>query len=265
MSTYKMDSVGIAVTDITTGNNILTVFPVEYLSEYSGVLEGIDGDTLVDKATTVIKSGNSLLSGSAIKQYTIEAEWRGDGGNRVTPPNIKKGETVRLYKVGQANKWYWEAGKYESDLRRKETVVHVYGNTDTHGETLNNENSYYTVIDTVNKRLHIHTSMNDGEVTTFDITLDTMKGILEVVDGNKNYIRHNAKDGTLETNHTKQVTIHAPKIVLDGEVYTTKNVYVEKTINAKQNINTKADVTDRLGNLTTHKHSVVGHSTAIPR
>ena len=78
---------------------------------------------------------------------------------------------------------------------------------------------------------------------------DTM--LFKVYDGT--LYEHNTKAKTIKVDTPCNFSLKAPKIVLDGEVETTKNLRVAKKI------------FDEKGNLTDHKHSVKDHSEAVPR
>ncbi len=234
MSKFGFDSIGTVANNKLYDTNKIKVFPIEHLAEYDGNITDEDDRTKKDgnvikkkqsgnvsnsdnsknkktnTKTNVVDSGNKKSAGNADKKMYVEAEWIDLGGsNRKTAPDVKKGETVVLYRFGDANRWFWSSLQYESDLRRKESVLHIYGNTDEHGVTLDNTNSYFTLMDTVNKLIHIHTSDNDGEVTTFDIKLNTKEGYLEVIDGNGNFIKHDGKNGILDLKYNKDINLTA--------------------------------------------------------
>jgi len=249
MSYFKMDSIGIVANDKKVGENTILVFPTEHLSEYEGVIS--EDEEEEGGVMGVVSSGLSMLAGGAERKVTLKADWLNVGGsNRVTAPDVMKGETVILYRMGDADRWFWSMMRGETDLRRKESVVHLYGNTEEHGVTLDHENSYHTTISTKDKKIHLHTSNNDEEAAAFDILLKTDTGVLEVKDSNGNYLRHDAKNGTLETNHNSSVTIHSPEITLDGNVTITGNLHTKGTSDLDGDVTTKGRVKDTVGDLT---------------
>jgi phage baseplate assembly protein gpV len=64
---------------------------------------------------------------------------------------------------------------------------------------------------------------------------------------------HDFKTKKITFSTPSSITLKAPKIVLDAEVEITKNLKVTGSI------------TDKKGDLTGHKHSVVNHNLAKPR
>jgi phage baseplate assembly protein gpV len=88
-------------------------------------------------------------------------------------------------------------------------------------ESFGRETSYWFEVDTLNKYVKLHTSDNDGELTTYDITLNTKEGSLEIKDGVGNSVLMNSSEGSLTATMNSKVTLKAPEIVLDGDVTTT--------------------------------------------
>ena len=236
ISEFGFYSLGIVANDKKSGSNVIKIFPIEKLSEYEGVVthEG------PNKKNATVTTGIGKGTGEIDKQMHIEAEWIQLGSNnRSTAPDVKKGETVTIYKFGEANKWFWNTMRQETDLRRKESVLYVYGNTDSHGEQLSKENSYYVIVDTKHKHIRIHTANNDGEAAGFDILLNTKAGTLTIKDTHGNHLVHNA-NGTLHGKYTNSVTFDTPNTYLKG------NLIVSKII------------TDVVGNLTHHSQPGAG-------
>ena len=75
--------------------------------------------------------------------------------------------------------------------------------------------------------------------------------VIEFEDGAR--FVYDTSTSTLTVTGVKQLTVRAENIVLDGEVVITGNLNVNKKI------------TDKLGNLTDHFHTVENHSKAVPR
>jgi hypothetical protein len=83
------------------------------------------------------------------------------------------------------------------------------------------------------KVVHLHTSDNDGEPAQHNFQIDTATGIVSYWDNVGNSIVLNAPANQLTTNvptfivaNTTLYEIHAPTIVLDGNVFITQNLYV---------------------------------------
>ena len=207
----------IVAEDKKLGTNDILCFPIEQMAGHSG-------DLLEKKKMKGMANDESMgLSQANIeKEVTLTAQWINVGSsNRVTAPDVKKGETVSLYRYGGTDKYYWTTMFSETDVRRQEAVLMLYGNEKEHGKASGKENSYWTLIDTVNKKVQLHMSNNDGEVTTYDIILDGKAGTVELIDGKKNQILLESKSNTL-TIKVPNVMIKSKNVTVDSGATTFK-------------------------------------------
>lgn len=212
-SGFHLYSIGVVSEDMDEDSHIIEAFPVEQQSH-------IDGDIAYNKKSNILskdihnKANNVVLN----RKSTVEAIWLpSEDSNRVTAPTIRKGEQVKIYRYGNTNTFYWTTLFNEFDLRRNEKVKKYYSNTSVPKEDLNDNNTYWEEVDTINKHWKLHTSDNDGELCTWDISLDTKEGILETIDGRGNFIKHSAKDDTLTTSFKKEINVLAPTINMKAD------------------------------------------------
>jgi len=225
--------------DKILGTNDIKVFPIEFMSEHEGNINDEE-----DKKVMSNDESMGTVQSTTKKSVTLNAQWVNIGGsNRITAPDVMKGETVLLFKYGSSDKYYWTTFFTEPDLRRREAVLELYGNETEFGKILNKENSYWKLIDTVNKVIHLHTSDNDGELTTYDFILDTKNGSFSITDGRKNQIILNSKKDHLTLN-VPNITITGGKVNFDSTVSFNKAV--------KMNGNASTDVKSG-----THGHTVL--------
>lgn len=248
---FKHFSVGIVAKDKERGNNKIYVFPIEHLGEHTGKLTDTE-----DKDASTLKFDGTKQSIKATKEVTIEASWRDpSGSNRITAPDVKAGETVQIYKYGSTDKYYWTSEFKESDLRRKESVVWGWGNTEEHGEQLDITKMYWMKVDTVAKLLQLFTVDNDGELTTYDIKIDTKNGVLHILDGRKNKIEINSKENnisieaqsTINLKAGKEINIEAPtinqkaknNIVSGGHLKVNSTTSFHASVKCNKNCNTE--------------------------
>ncbi len=156
---------------------------------------------------------------------TIVAKWTAIGqSNRVTSPDVIKGETIIIYRVNDTDTFFWSTVMIEPSVRRQETVCYMYGNIPTGLIPFDKDTSYWVEVSTHDKYVHIHTSNNDGEAAVWDIKLDTNQGIFSVTDNAGNDLEINSPAGTIVGNAVTKMTWRAPDIELDGQVKTTKDV-----------------------------------------
>ncbi len=258
-SALSIYSVCVVAEDKELGKNSIKCFPIEKLGEHDGSITEEKDKKKDEKKTMSSNEAGSMVQSTVTKEVTIEAQWVNIGGsNRVTAPDVKKGETVLVFKFGSSERYYWTTFFIEHDLRRNEAVVNTYGNEKEFGKILNEKNTYYSKFDTVNKMVHIHTSDNDGELTTYDFTLDTKKGIFTILDGKKNKIELNSKSGTL-TIDIPNVTVNSKNVIVNSSNTTFKGgkVDFDSTVSFNASVKCNKNCTTEPKSGEPHDHEVL--------
>lgn len=270
-SNLKLYSLGIVVETKPPGTDIILVSPIEVLNiqkpgsikdnstKFEGSLKNVDN-----------KSFKSELRAS---NY-LKAKWLPFGqSNRITAPDVVANETVILFKFGDVDEYYWTTIFREVELRRLETVLYGFSNIKNGITPFDKSTSYWLEVDTKNKTVKFHTSMNDGEYTEYNITIDTKTGTLNISDKKNNFIHlDSSKDHiTINTNSsitaiTKNFNVNAPNILLNGNVVITQNLQVNNGVAASGNvtmsqnlqvngnINASGSIIDAGGNTANHTH-----------
>ena len=68
----------------------------------------------------------------------IRAEWLGDSTNRITPPDVRRGEKVQIFQYSNVDKYYWQTITQPGvNVRKKETIVEAISNTTDEFKRLN--------------------------------------------------------------------------------------------------------------------------------
>ena len=89
LSEMKKFSIGLVCKNKDLSSNFIDVYPIELITE-------VDGDLEEDEKILNIA-----------KSKSINAEWLPINTNRVTPPDVRKNETVQIYQYGETDKYYW--------------------------------------------------------------------------------------------------------------------------------------------------------------
>lgn len=263
-SNLKLYSLGIVVEDKPEGTDYALISPVESLNiqpagdikEYSKKAEGTIKNVNDKNFKTELQASNYL-----------RAKWLPFGhSNRITAPDLYKNETVILFKYENVDEYYWTTIFREVELRRLETVLYGYSNLKSGMEAFDKSTSYWTEIDTRRKTIKLHTSMNDGEFTEYDVLIDAKNGRLIITDKLKNYIQIDSKkdDITVNTNKTVNVTAGQTVNVKGGNTVNiegSSSVNIKATtinitgnVNVNGNINATGSIMDTGGNSNHHSH-----------
>ena len=202
-SLLKLYSIGIVIEDKDDNGDMIKVTPVEKLSLFTGNL-----------SEQKIKFNVSLPDAQGVKRedhieggVDIVAKWIFSDGNRLTAPNVKKNESVLIYKFADTDEFYWQTFMREPSLRRLEHVCYGYSNLPKGVNPYEKDSSYWFEISTREKYVQLHTSKNDNELFEYDIKLDTKDGNLVITDDIENSISIDSKNKTITINHTSGHTI----------------------------------------------------------
>jgi hypothetical protein len=183
-SKFEFYSLGYVTKDIEEDDLWVEVYPIEKTPTADG---NIDALTVEDSVIRDLE--NNTHSIKINKTYKITAKWINESdSNRITPPNVCAGETIRIFRYAGTDKYFWSTLYNELDLRKLEKATYVYSNKRSIKNKSLLDKVYYWTIDTINKYVRLHTDDSDGELTTYDFEIDTKNGTVTLKDGKDNAI-----------------------------------------------------------------------------
>lgn len=193
-SKLHMYSIGIVATNKPLSTDEIEVLPIEV----STMVDGELSDNRETLSASAQDNNGSAYSVEVQTANTIKAKWIHMGrGNRLTPPDVRRGDPVVIWRFGDTDQYFWET-RDDLGLRRLETVIWRFSATKDEKAVLSAENSYMIEMSTHKKMLHIHTSQANGEYCGWDIQLNTDEGFLQFEDTKGNSILMNAKENQIE-------------------------------------------------------------------
>lgn len=169
------------------GSNFVMVTPIEKISMGQGQMSKMQDVYDISSVDVNGTPTNEKIVG----ETHVKATWLPlSEGNRQTAPDVVEGETVRLFKYGTKNEYYWSTLYREPSIRRLETVLYAWGNLPTGNVPWDKTSSYWFEASTHDKYLHWHTSQSDGEAFAYDFKIDTAASTVTLTDnvGNTMFI-----------------------------------------------------------------------------
>lgn len=246
LSQLRSFSLGIVTADKPYDQDMIMAFPVEHMFGH----EGDVGD-----------------------KSSIEAKWLPKAlSNRHSAPDVCKGETVEIFRYADTDKYYWTTLMREPALRKKEHATYLWSNVPRGDEQVAGpDNSYWLRVSPKDGVVHFHTPDNDGELTTYDVSINTKEGKLVIKDGKDNTIFLNSATNKLVAVIQEDIILEAKSkvIIKAGESLTVQTPVV--TVNASSSVtlntpitNTKAmsvdgDISQNGGISSSGVHSAAGH------
>lgn len=257
VSKFKIKSIAYAAQNLELGKTLLEVTPVESLGYLHGEVN-TEKETFEETGTDA--KGNTYQVKIETSNAMV-AEWLQFGSNRITPPNVRRGERVLLWQYAEEDKYYWSSLGLDDHLRRLETVTYVFSDTkDENTKHLTPENSYYLEVDTHNKLVTLATAKSDGEPFKYTIQVNAKDGKVVITDDINNYImlNSNQKQLILENAQGSKVDIQNKSIIIDAGESVTINSK-KCNINGETNINGSTSIKGNLTNNGTNVGSTHTH------
>jgi len=218
-SKLQVYGIGIVAANKPLSSKLIEVTPIEDLT----MLDGEITDNMVDVTAKGKDTAGGAYESNVSTTVTVTAEWLPVGmSNRVTPPDVRRGEHVVLYRFADVDKYYWTTLLYDMKLRKLETVIYAFSNTRNEDVDGSADTTYFLEVSTHKKLIHLHTSKSDGEPFVYDLQLNTADGVFTFQDDIGNYIQLDSKnvrieiknaDGSIVDLDRRVINIHAPEDV----------------------------------------------------
>lgn len=183
-SGLRFYGIGIVTKNKPRNTDFIMVAPIEKVSGGKGRLADVENVFEVDSVDV-----NGIVSKEKVTgEAHIKAKWFPlSEGNRQTAPDVIEGETVRLWKYGNEDEYYWQTMYREPGIRRLETVLYCYGNLASGNTAWTKETSYWHEISTHDQHIWWKTTQSNGESFSYDIKLNTKDSNYRINDNVGNY------------------------------------------------------------------------------
>lgn len=232
MSKFTVYSYGIVAEPKVLSSREILVTPLETMPFFDGDIRGDEAnikDEFVDK-------DNKPYAVEVMSDHTVKAEWLPLGNeNRDTPPDVRRGERVLIYRYEQNDKFYWQSTGQDQGLRRLETVVYRFSDNIDEGVTkLTDQNSYWLEVSTHKQMVQLQTVMNNGEKAAYGIQVDGKEGKFTVKDHLGNHIFIDSLESLIELGNSSgtHIALDKNKMLLEASESVTVNTK-EFIVNAK--------------------------------
>lgn len=195
LSKLRFYSTGIVAQNKRLDSKLIEVTPMEATPFIDGEITA----TLETNTSTGLDANNNSYTSTTTTSASIQATWLSlSSSNRLSAPDVRRGEIVMIYQFGDVDKYYWTTLKDDASLRRLETVIYGFSASRTENDPVNPDTMYFIEISTHRKLIHLHTCKADGEPFGYDIQLNTKEGYLTIQDDAGNYIHMNSKERRIE-------------------------------------------------------------------
>lgn len=216
-SAFQRCGIGIVALDKRLDRNTIEVEPIEW----AGMIDGELSDKWDEVNVSGSRADGSSYTSKAKFTKTIEADWLSmHQANRMTAPDVRRGDKVQLFRMGDSTKFYWDVMNRPGNARL-ETVVYGYSATKKEDDkTPTPDNSYTHGVSTHNHFFNLgHTCKANGERFAYDIFVDTKNGHVVIKDdiGNEITLQSSTKTIRLQTAGGGYIDIEGSTIRSKGQ------------------------------------------------
>ena len=231
-------SVAYVSVDKIKDSHDIYVLPIEVLPDTDGDLQDA-----IDEASITATNDNDIKVTVVLKSSSfIRAKWLPLASNRVTSPDIKRGEKVMLWRLGDTDTYYWSELGLDDHLRRLERVIYAWAaNPEEKVELDISEDMYSFEVDTYEGHVTLHTSTKNGEPFEYTVHINTKEGYLFITDNDDNAIILNSAETGIRLVNKDKTEVFLDKRRLYAHVHDkleavcngTADVYVKDLIKLK--------------------------------
>ncbi len=184
MSKMRFYSVGIVAANKLLSSKEVEVSPMEDLTMLDGELD----DARVETKAKGKNAEGQAYDTNVKMSNTVRATWLAFGsGNRLTPPDVRRGERVMLFQFADADKFYWIDIMADNRLRKLERVIWAISATKDEAADTDAKHSYYLEMDSHNGLVALHTSQANGEPFGYDLQINAKEGRVVLMDTINNH------------------------------------------------------------------------------
>lgn len=200
------------------------VFPKEQFTMSAG--------ELTDSVETIEVKGKDAAGQdyqSELKtRPSIPCKWLPIGDpNRITPPDVRRGEEVLIYRYGDTEFYFW-TNAFNNIIRKLETAVWWFSGTPEDGKSADTErgpdNGYFLEISSHEKHVIFSTSNKNGEVARYYLQFNGGDGNFILKDDLGQQVIFYSQEGKIEVTSEKDIehntetyTINCKKYILNAE------------------------------------------------
>lgn len=200
LSQLHIHSIGYVAENKELGSKVVQVLLIEALDFVDGEIK----TNPVEVETQGVSATGKVYQVSVTTDNTVSATWLPLGdGNRASAPDVRRGEKLTIWRVGETDKYYWTCNGDDARLRKLETVIYTF--SDTQDEAKDGDDpryAYYFEVSTHKGLITLHTCRENGEPFEYTIQLNTKEGVFVISDDIGNYVQLDSSERNIRFENT---------------------------------------------------------------
>lgn len=211
-SILTLFSIGYVTTNKKRDSRKVQCLPVESASATDGEVT----HNPVEEILTGTDTDGNKYEVKGTQTRDLECEWMPTEDNRATPPDVRRGELVEIYRVGKTGQYYWRCMGFRNNLRSLEHVVYLFAaSPDAGGAGGTFEKSYSLVFSPADGYIQIRTTKANGEPYAYTFEINTKQGLAACADDVGNFWEINSKETKVRLQNSDNSFVSLVKQVID--------------------------------------------------
>lgn len=212
VSALTFFSVGYVTVNKARDSRKIQALPVESAS-------GTDGEVTHNPVESILKGvdkeGNAYeVKGTATRD--LECDWLPHEDNRATPPDVRRGELVGIYRLANTSQYFWRCMGFRNGLRALEHVVLAFGaSPSVSGSGMDFSKCYTMTFSPWDGHITIQTTKANKEPYAYTFQINTKEGLIGMQDDVGNYFELNSKDTRLKLQNADKSFVQIQKQMID--------------------------------------------------
>lgn len=195
MSIFRSVSIGRSVVNKERSSRRIEVLPVEVATATDGVQEFSPNEEVL---TGEDKDGN-IYNLKVITTRTWDCEWLPNEDNRATAPDVRVGELVEVFRLGDTDQYFWRSMALRNNLRTLESAVFTFNaSPNPSGGGIDFNTCYFMQFSAHDKHITIGTSKANGEAFKYTFQINTGDSAVYLLDDTGNLIELDSKDRRIQ-------------------------------------------------------------------
>lgn len=221
-------SLGMVANNKELDSDIIQVVPMESTPFIDGEIASMPFD--VETEGQDANGGNFNVK--VTTDQAIEAKWlRESHSNRLTPPDVRRGMRVLLWRFADENAYRWTDIGLDRHLLKLETVVYQFSATsDEAVDSTELANSYYLEVSSHKKLITLQTSKANGEFCVYALQMNMADGRVLLTDELGNSVTLDSQETEITLENAETTMWSLSKRDLLGYAPDNMIVHAEKSI-----------------------------------
>lgn len=181
---FRIVSIGIVAENKAMFAKEVDVTPIESMNMLDGEIKS---NPVAVESRGQDAKGQSFATRATVDS-TVSATWLPWGSNRVSAPDVRRGERVYLWQSADADKYYWTSSGLDDHLRKLETAIFAFSASSSESDSgIDVDKCYFLEISTHQKLVTFKTSSANGEPFEYNFQFNTGEGVVTLADDVGNY------------------------------------------------------------------------------